>query len=127
MSVSLRRSLMALCILLSRLLLGGRALLSASLTHILSCFASSVLSFLQKRLTEHKAAVRRGDRNNGIAVYAWDHDHRVDWEAARVLEQEPCYWKRRTLEAIHIMSHGNTTNLDCGLTLNSIWTPFLTL
>ena len=68
---------------------------------------------LQKRLTEHKAAVRRGDRNNGIAVHASDHDHRVDWEAARVLEQEPRYWKRRTLEAIHIMRHGNTTNLDC--------------
>ena len=82
---------------------------------------------LQKRLTEHKAAVRRGDRNNGIAVHAWDHDHRVDWEAARVLEQEPRYWKRQTLEAIHIMRHGNTTNLDCRLMLNSIWTPFLTL
>ena len=82
---------------------------------------------LQKRLMEHKAAVRRGDRNNGIAVHAWDHDHRVDWEAARVLEQEQRYWKRQTLEAIHIMRHGNTTNLDCGLMLNSIWTPFLTL
>ena len=43
---------------------------------------------LQKHLNEHKAAVRRGDRNNGIAVHASDHDHRVDWEAARVLEQE---------------------------------------
>ena len=55
---------------------------------------------LQKRLMEHKAAVRRGDRNNGIAVYAQDHDHRVDWEAARVLEQEPWCWKRQMLEAI---------------------------
>ena len=36
---------------------------------------------LQKHLTEHKAAVKRGDRNNWIAVHAWDHDHRVDWEA----------------------------------------------
>ena len=44
---------------------------------------------LQKHLMEHKAAVRRGNRNNGIAVHAWDHDHRVDWEAARVLEHEP--------------------------------------
>ena len=26
----------------------------------------------------HRAAVRRGDRNNGVAVRAWDHDHRVD-------------------------------------------------
>ena len=33
---------------------------------------------LQKRLTEHKAAVRKGDRNNGIAVHALDHVHWVD-------------------------------------------------
>ena len=28
-------------------------------------------------MTEHKAAVRRGDRNNGIAIHAWDDDHRI--------------------------------------------------
>ena len=50
---------------------------------------------LQKRLVEHKAAVRRGDTNNGIAVHAWDHQHRVDWESASVMKQEPGYWKRR--------------------------------
>ena len=44
---------------------------------------------LRKHLTEHKAAVRRGNRNNGIAVHSWDHDHRVELEAARVLEHEP--------------------------------------
>ena len=32
-----------------------------------------------------------------------------------VLEQEPRYWKRCVLEAIHIMKHDNSTN--------SIWTP----
>ena len=37
---------------------------------------------LQKRLTEHKGAVRRGDSKNGIAVHVQKHDHRVDWEAA---------------------------------------------
>ena len=47
---------------------------------------------LQIRLTEHKAAVRRGDRRNGIAVHVQDHNHRVDWEAARVVGQEPHYW-----------------------------------
>ena len=29
---------------------------------------------------EHKAAVRRGDRNNGIVVYSLDEDHKTDWE-----------------------------------------------
>ena len=65
---------------------------------------------LQKRLMEHKVAVKRGDRNNGIAVYAWDHDHRMDWEVARVLEQEPRCWKRQMLEAIHIMKQPPTCN-----------------
>ena len=33
---------------------------------------------LQIRLREQRAAVRRGDRYNGIAVHVWDHDHRID-------------------------------------------------
>ena len=49
---------------------------------------------LQKKLMEYKAAVRRGDTNNGIAVHAWDHQHRVDWENSSVMKQEPGYWKR---------------------------------
>ena len=80
---------------------------------------------LKKRLVEHKGAVRRGDTNNGIAVHAWEHQHRVDWENAGVLKQEPGYWKRRVLEAIEIQRHAENTNLDCGLILNPIWTPFL--
>ena len=81
---------------------------------------------LQKRLVEHKAAVRRGDRKNGIAVHVQDHDHRVNWEAAQVIEREASYWPRRIREAIHIARHtGSTTNLDYGLTIDSIWSPFL--
>lgn len=80
---------------------------------------------LQKRLSEHKAAVRRGDRKNGIAVHLQDHDHRVDWEAAKVIGQEPHYWRRRVMEAIHIAKQENTSNLDCGLTLDPVWTPFM--
>ena len=26
---------------------------------------------MQKRVTEHKTAVRKNDKNNGIAVHAW--------------------------------------------------------
>ena len=39
---------------------------------------------MQKRVTEHKTAVQKYDKNNGIAVHAWKADHRIDWEAARV-------------------------------------------
>lgn len=46
---------------------------------------------LKKRLVEHKVAVRRGDAKNGIAVHAWEQQHRVDWKEASVLDQEPRY------------------------------------
>ena len=56
----------------------------------------------QKQIVEHKAAVRRKDNKNGIVVHANGHNHRVDCNGAKVLEQEPKYWRRRILEAIHI-------------------------
>ena len=82
---------------------------------------------MKKRIVEHKYAVKRKDDKNGIAVHvhANDHNHRVDWEGAKVLEEEPRYWRRRTLEAIHIHRRKQTSNLDCGLALSDIWTPFL--
>ena len=46
---------------------------------------------LKKQIVEHKYAVKRKDDKNGIAVHANDHNHRVDWEGAKVLEEEPRY------------------------------------
>ena len=80
-----------------------------------------------KRLAEHRAAVKRGDTNNGIAVHAWEQQHRVDWDEACILVQEPRYWRRRVLEAIEIQKHAENSNLDCGLSLNLIWTPILSM
>ena len=80
---------------------------------------------LQKRMMEHKAAVRRGDRNNGIAVHAWDEDHRIDWEGANIKEAEQQLWKRKALEAVHIHMQPNTNNLDRGLILSDVWLPFM--
>lgn len=39
---------------------------------------------------EHRAAVRRGDRKNGIAVHLQDYNHHVDCEVAwiRVIQLE---------------------------------------
>ena len=80
---------------------------------------------LQVRLREHRGAVRRCDKKNGIAAHAWDRDHRVNWDAARVICTEPFYWKRRVHEALSIRSHDVTSNLDCGLILDPVWTPVL--
>ena len=71
---------------------------------------------VQKRIAEHKTTVRKGDRNNGVAVHAWDTQHEVDWEKVEVISEERHFWRRRVLEAIHIRRSDNT-NLDCGLTL----------
>ena len=75
---------------------------------------------LKKRIMEHRYAVRRRDDKNRIAVHANSHNHKMDWEGAKVLEQELRYWKRRILEAIHIHRYSLTSNLDCGLDLNAI-------
>ena len=61
-----------------------------------------------------------------IAVHVYQHDHHIDWESARVVENEMFYWRRRVLEAIRIHSHPSTMNLDCGLNLSNLWRPFLT-
>ena len=43
---------------------------------------------LEKRLSEHRGAVKRNDTKNGIAVYTCMHgrhmQHKVDWAAATV-------------------------------------------
>ena len=80
---------------------------------------------LKKRLAEHKQAVRRFNERNGIAVHVHQHDHHIDWESARVVENETFYWRRRLMEAIRINSHPSTMNLDCGLNLSNLWRPFL--
>ena len=76
---------------------------------------------LRKKFMEHKEAVRRGDSNNGIVVHVHSNDHRINWDEARILEIESCYWKRRVLEAIWICKRTSTMNLDCGLIVNPIW------
>ena len=52
--------------------------------------------------------------------------HLVEWESAKVKEVAPNLAHRRIVEALHIHRTPNTTNLDCGLTLDSIWFPLLT-
>lgn len=76
---------------------------------------------LSKQLTEHKAAVKKQDQKNGIAVHAWKSGHQVDWESAKVKEVVPNLSHRRIAEALHIHQTAKTTNLDCGLT----WTAVL--
>ena len=84
---------------------------------------------LQKCLSEHRSAVRKNDRKNGIAVHAWDKGHQVKWESAKVKELETNLANRRIMEALHIQQLPHTTNLDCGLTIDPCLAspPVLTL
>ena len=56
----------------------------------------------------------KGDMNNGIATHAWDKEHRVVWESARVRTVETNYCRRRVSQTLHIKKQ-DTSNLDCGL------------
>ena len=38
---------------------------------------------LQKRIAEHKYGVKTNNRKNGIAVHAWDNDHRMQLGCCR--------------------------------------------
>ena len=73
---------------------------------------------LRKRLTKHKAAVKKQDHKNCIAVYAWKSGHQVEWKSAKVKEVVPNLSHRRIAEALHIHQTPNTTNLDCRLTVS---------
>ena len=75
---------------------------------------------LEKRLSEHKGAVKRNDTKNGIAVHAWKTQHKVDWESATVKQVETSYAGRRTIEAIHIKRQQVMSNLNCGQQLSPV-------
>ena len=51
--------------------------------------------------------VKRMDEKTGIAVHVNDHRHRVDWEGAKVLEEEPRYCRRRTQGAVYTFTEGS--------------------
>ena len=80
---------------------------------------------MQKRVTEHKTAMRKYDKKNGIAVHAWRADDRIEWEAARVGTRAAQYWKRRVVEDLQIQKQSSRMNLDCGLDISSIWKSLL--
>ena len=43
---------------------------------------------LEKRLSEHRTAVKKQDTKNGIAFHSWAKQHQVDWDAAAVKHEE---------------------------------------
>ena len=55
------------------------------------------------RMKEHQRAVRGGDTNaSAIAEHAWGHQHRIEWGAAEVLDNNPNWHPRCLLESWYI-------------------------
>ena len=46
---------------------------------------------LKKQISEHKQAVKRGDKNNGIAVHVKNKGHSIKWEESSVKTMETGY------------------------------------
>ena len=80
---------------------------------------------LEKRLIEHRTAMRKNDQKNGIAVHAWDKGHQMKWQSAKVKEVETNLANRRIMEALDIQQLPHTANPDCGLTIDPVWFPLL--
>ena len=89
-------------------------------------YISSLCDTVQTQ-TQGSYAVKKNDRNNCITVHAWDTGHQVDWKEAKVKEAKPNLMKKQILEALHFQQCPYTTKLDCGLTINPVWFPLLTL
>ena len=62
------------------------------------------------RVSEHKRAVRNMSSTPEIAKHVMDLDHRMDWEAAQMLDREVNYFKRTFKEAWHSKA-SNSVNI----------------
>ena len=56
---------------------------------------------LSVRVSEHKRAVRNLSTSSEIANHSFHLDHRINWEAAEILDREPNCQKRLFKEAWH--------------------------
>ena len=58
---------------------------------------------IEIRIKEHKRAVQRGDKTNGIAVHANQFpSHGIQWDSCKVLEQEQIWYKGSTYDTERI-------------------------
>ena len=76
---------------------------------------------LKLRLSEHKRSVKNKDPNNGLAVHAKLTNHKIMWDNAEVLTNEPNWTKRKVKEALYIKRTDKTLNLDQGYQLDTVW------
>ena len=59
---------------------------------------------VEKRILEHRKAVRFYDRNNAIATHCWENDHIMDFDNTRLVYKSNNVKRRRTVEGVLINS-----------------------
>lgn len=62
---------------------------------------------LHTRIKQHKAAYQRMDTNNAMFVHAWENNHVIDWENAKISVKCQDLRKRRLLETTKIKFTNN--------------------
>jgi hypothetical protein len=77
---------------------------------------------INDRLKQHKDDVRLRRENNAIFKHVKDTDHKVNWEGAKVIEQESRMIIRKWKEARRIREvAGKAMNWNSGLMMNEEW------
>ena len=79
------------------------------------------------RIKEHRRATRNGDINaSAVAEHVWKNGHKVNWDAAEVLDVRQEWYKRCLLESWYIKLEGEPLNRDQGV-LPQIYTIIITV
>ena len=63
-------------------------------------YVGETVRTLKVRMTEHRRAVKNMDPKNGIAMHVQKTAHAIDWQEARMREEN--WGRRRVLEALEI-------------------------
>ena len=79
---------------------------------------------INERIAEHRRSVRRGNKNNSIAVHVQTTDHIIKWENAEVLQREQHKTRRKIKEAMYIQT-SRCMNMDQGMSLDPIWNDII--
>ena len=78
-------------------------------------YHSQTSKTLKYRLTEPKRALRSGEAaQSAVAEHAMKEDHTIKWEEADMVDHDPRYCQRCTLEAWHIRAEQQKMNRDDG-------------
>ena len=79
----------------------------------------------EKRLSEHKRAIRNGDANNAVFIHMSPQNHPIDWENTKLIYKEKDEKKRKIVEAAVINSVKNANLNDGFYKFDSLTTNYV--